>query len=256
MKAAIIQTDLTWENKETNLFGITEIISGLDSETKLVILPEMFSTGFTMNARSVAETMEGPALRWMKNISSDKGFAICGSLVISDENNFFNRLLFVRPNGSVSFYDKRHLHSPSGEHEVYKSGKQRIICSYENLNFNLQVCYDLRFPVWSRNQGDSDVIIYSANWPEARIHAWKSLLIARAIENQCYVIGANRIGMSPDGTSYSGESLIIDPIGEIIGSLPSYKAGIIYSEISKGTIEKYRSHLPAWKDADHFSITD
>ncbi|HPT12196.1 MAG TPA: nitrilase-related carbon-nitrogen hydrolase, partial [Bacteroidales bacterium] len=152
------------------------------------------------------------------------------------------------------YYDKRHLHSPGGEHTVFSKGSKRVICNYRDLSFNLQVCYDLRFPVWARSRGDADVIIYSASWPEARIYAWRSLLIARAIENQCYVIGANRVGSAPDGTKYCGESLIIDPLGQIIASLPHHAEGNLSAEIDKGRVEKIRFSLPVLRDADDFSI--
>ncbi|MDZ7636402.1 MAG: nitrilase-related carbon-nitrogen hydrolase [Bacteroidales bacterium] len=155
--------------------------------------------------------MTGPTVRWMKERSSAGGYALCGSLIIGGEGKFFNRMIFVTPEGEVTFYDKRHLHSVSGEHTAYSRGNKRVVVSYREFSFNLQVCYDLRFPVWSRNRGDTDVIIYSANWPAVRSSVWKALLVARAIENQCYVIGVNRVGENPDGTTYTGDSAIIGP---------------------------------------------
>jgi omega-amidase len=254
MKVTVIQYDPVWENAGANLERLSAAIRASEPGTSLFVLPEMFNTGFTLNAEEVAESMDGKTLSWMKKCSAECGAAICGSVAISGEGRFYNRLLFVTPDGSLTFYDKRHLHSPGGENTAYSNGSSRVICRYEDLNFNLQVCYDLRFPVWARNRGDADVIIYSASWPEARNYAWKSLLIARAIENQCYVIGANRVGSAPDGTKYCGESLIIDPLGKIIASLPHYAEGNLSGEINKSTVERIRKSLPVWKDADEFTI--
>jgi len=254
MVITIIQHNPEWENSEANLVKLTEAITASEPGTDLFVLPEMFNTGFTLNATETAQAMDGKALSWMKTRAAESNAAICGSIAVSEEGSFYNRLLFVKPDGSVVYYDKRHLHSPGGEHTVFSKGNKRVICKYRNLNFNLQVCYDLRFPVWSRNRGDAEVIIYSASWPEARVYAWKSLLIARAIENQCYVIGANRVGSSPDGTKYCGESLIIDPLGKITASLPLYAEGTISAEIDKRAVEKIRNSLPVRIDADNFSI--
>jgi len=253
MKVAVIQTDPFWEEKEKNLVQINALVADSDSDIRLFVLPEMFSTGFSMNADGIAENMQGTTIAWVRELANKKQAAICGSIAFSENGHFYNRLLFVKPDGSYCCYDKRHLHSPSGEQNVYTAGKKQVVCNHEGLNFNLQVCYDLRFPVWSRNRGETDVIIYSANWPVPRIHAWKSLLIARAIENQCYVLGANRTGVSPDGTKYSGDSQIIDPIGEIKAYITS-DPGIITFNLEKRIIEKYRNSLPALKDADKFSI--
>ena len=254
MKATVIQTDIKWENKDANLEHLSLVLDKIERGTDLVVLPEMFTTAFSMNPGSLAETMEGRSVQWMKERSSAGNYALCGSLIIGEEGKYYNRLIFVTPTGNIVKYDKRHLHSISGENTVYSPGNERVTCSYKELDFNLQVCYDLRFPVWSRNRGDSDVIIYSANWPKVRSYAWKSLLVARAIENQCYVLGVNRIGTSPDGTSYSGDSLIIGPKGEVLASLDPDNEGIITAELSKKLLDKYRLDMPVWRDADPFTL--
>lgn len=254
MKTSILQTDLEWEDKRANLEHISMILSRTETGTDLVVLPEMFTTAFSMNPPLLAETMDGPSVRWMKEKASEGGFALCGSLIIRDNDNFFNRMVLVTPDSEVVFYDKRHLHSMSGEDTVYSRGNRRVIYNYRNFNLNLQICYDLRFPVWSRNRGDTDVIIYSANWPEVRSNVWKSLLVARAIENQVYVIGVNRTGSNPDGTTYNGNSVIIGPKGETIASLEPGKEGIATAVLSKDYLEKFRSDMPVWRDADPFTL--
>jgi len=254
MKAAIVQTDLKWEDKEANLDHISSLLDLADVEESVIVLPEMFTTGFSMDPSAFAEAMDGPSVEWMKAQAASNKSAICGSLIIAENGNYFNRLLFVTPDAKVTVYDKRHLHSMSGEPSVYSRGNKRVICSYREFSFNLQVCYDLRFPVWSRNRGDTDVIIYSANWPDVRSHVWKSLLVARAIENQCYVIGVNRVGRNPDGTTYSGDSVIIGPRGETLASVPSGKEGIACAALSMEDLDKYRSEMPVWRDADPFAF--
>jgi len=255
MKIAVVQSDPVWENSKASLTRLDELLRRGEEGADVYVLPEMFNTGFTVNAEAVAEPTEGITLAWMKEKAVLFSAAFCGSIAVKEEGRFFNRMLFVRPDGSWSYYDKRHLHAPGGEDAAFTSGIQRVTCRYGDMNFKLQICYDLRFPVWARNTGNTDAIIYSASWPEARIYAWKSLLIARAIENQCYVIGANRVGTSPDGTKYCGESMIIDPLGKILASLPYNKEGIASSEAGKDYIEKIRKSLPALEDADNFSIT-
>lgn len=255
MNATIIQSGITWEDKGANLRHISDLIDRAAPVSGVVVLPEMFTTGFSMNPASLAETMDGHAVSWMKDKAKAGGFALCGSLIISEDEKFFNRLIFVTPEGQITYYDKRHLHSMSGEQNVYSAGNKRVITSYHNFNFNMQVCYDLRFPVWSRNRGDTDVIIYSANWPSVRNDVWKSLLVARAIENQCYVIGVNRVGVNPDGTTYMGDSAIISPRGEILASLEPGVEGVASALLSMEILNKYRSDMPIWRDADPFELT-
>jgi predicted amidohydrolase len=254
MKATIVQASLKWEDISANLEHISSLISRTGDDTDLVVLPEMFTTAFSMDPSRLAETMDGRTVRWMKEKASAGGFALCGSVIIREDDRFFNRMLFVTPDGNVTLYDKRHLHSMSGEHTIYSRGNERVIKSYMEFNFNLQVCYDLRFPVWIRNRGDSDVIIFSANWPAVRSNVWKSLLVARAIENQCYVIGVNRVGTNPDGTSYSGDSVVVNPMGETLVSLEPFTEGVISAVLSREALDKYRSDMPVWRDADRFML--
>jgi omega-amidase len=254
MRAAIVQTDLKWEEKEANLEHISLLLDHAGVKDCVIVLPEMFTTGFSMDPSALAESMDGPSVVWMKERAASYNSALCGSLIIAENSNYFNRMLFITPEGKTIVYDKRHLHSMSGEPSVYSRGNKRVVCDYREFSFNLQVCYDLRFPVWSRNRGDTDVIIYSANWPDVRSNVWKSLLVARAIENQCYVIGVNRVGGNPDGTSYSGDSVIIGPRGETLASIPSGKEGIASAALSVDDLEKYRSEMPVWRDADPFEL--
>lgn len=254
MKATIVQCGLKWEDKSANLAHISSLLDEAAPGSGMVVLPEMFTTGFTMNPAPLAEGMDGPTVKWMKERSSAGGYALCGSVIIGEEGMFYNRMIFVTPSGQVAFYDKRHLHSMSGEQTVYSRGNKRVVVSYGEFSFNLQVCYDLRFPVWSRNRGDTDVIIYSSNWPSVRISVWKALLVARAIENQCYVIGANRVDESPDGTTYTGDSAIIGPKGEMLASMEPNAEGVVSAMLSMESLEKYRTDMPIWRDADPFEL--
>ncbi len=254
MKISIIQYDPLWEAKQSNMDRLKSLMDNSERDTDLFVLPEMFTTGFSMNAIQMAEEMNGETVEWMKGEATTRNTAICGTLPIRENELFFNRFIFITTDGSLCHYDKRHLHTSSGEHNVYHSGNHKVTCEYMGVRFSLQVCYDLRFPVWSRNRGEADVIIYSASWPGLRIHAWKSLLIARAIENQCYVIGANRTGTSPDGTYYPGSSMIIDPTGMITASLPEDREGAVTAVIDMDFVGKIRKSLPALDDADDFSI--
>ncbi len=254
MKATIVQCGLKWEERDANLAHISSLLDSAAPGSGIVVLPEMFTTGFTMNPAPLAEEMDGPTVRWMKARAAAGGYALCGSLIIGEEGEFFNRMLFVTDGGEVTCYDKRHLHSMSGEHTVYSRGNKRVVVTYREFSFNLQVCYDLRFPVWSRNRGDTDVIIYSANWPAVRSNVWKSLLVARAIENQCYVIGVNRVGVNPDGTAYTGDSAIIGPKGDLLASLEPGTEGVVSAALSMESLEKYRTEMPVWRDADRFEL--
>jgi predicted amidohydrolase len=254
MKATIIQSRIIWEDRSANLAHLSSLLENASPDGGIVVLPEMFTTGFTMNPAPVAEGMNGQTVKWMKERAASGGYALCGSVIIGEKGSFFNRMIFVTPDGNVSFYDKRHLHTISGEHTVYSRGNKRVVVPYHEFNFNLQICYDLRFPVWSRNRGDTDVIIYSANWPSVRSNVWKALLVARAIENQSYVIGVNRVGTNPDGTSYSGDSAIIGPKGEMLASPEPGTEGVVSAIVSGEELEKYRDDMPVWRDADPFEL--
>lgn len=254
---SLIQTALFWEDKIRNLAMLEEKIMGISDKTNLVILPEMFSTGFSMKPELLAETMEGETLAWMKRIAVSKKIILTGSLIIQEDGKYYNRLIWMLPNGTLGFYDKRHLFAFAGEDQFYTAGKKRLITSVNGWKINLQICYDLRFPVWSRQQpGETpeyDLIIYVANWPERRNHAWKTLLMARAIENQCYVIGVNRVGVDGNQINHSGDSMLIDPLGTILFSKEQEE--IIHSfELKKDSLTEVRNKFPFWKDADDFHI--
>ena len=216
MKVALLQIDLIWENAVENRKNIGSKIDSLDNDVDLIVLPEMFTTGFTMNAIKVAETMSGPTLNWLKSYAQNKNCAITGSLVIVEDNKFYNRLVFVYPAGTVLKYDKKHLFTLANEHKMYTAGNEKIIVEFKNFRICLQICYDLRFPVFSRNSENYDLLLYVASWPSVRIAAWNCLLQARAIENICYTIGVNRIGIDANGLHYTGQSQIIDCLGTLL----------------------------------------
>jgi omega-amidase len=268
-----IQADLRWEDKAANLQRFEEKILGIAGPTEVVVLPEMFSTGFSMKPQALAEKMDGPTMAWMKTVAAEKRIILTGSIIIEEEGHYYNRLIWMLPNGQYGYYDKRHRFAYAGENEQYTAGQKRLIASVKGWKVLLLVCYDLRFPVWSRQgaQGlvagsvepgsgpaseaslEYDLILYVANWPERRSHAWKTLLQARAIENQSYVVGVNRVGMDGNNIYHSGDSMIIDPLGELL-SLVSNKETLITHTLRKERLEEARSQFPFWRDADHFLI--
>lgn len=225
--------------------------------SEVVILPEMFSTGFSMHPEALAETMEGDTVRWMKEISAERRIILAGSVIITENGHYFNRLIWMLPNGSYGFYDKRHLFSFAGEDEHYTPGNKRLIASVKGWKINLQVCYDLRFPVWARQaaheQPEYDLLVYVANWPQRRNQAWKTLLQARAIENQCYVVGVNRVGNDANNIYHSGDSMIVDPLGNILYHKEEDE-DIHTTLLEKALLEETRSRFPFWKDGDHFLL--
>ena len=250
-----IQSSLQWEDKEANLQMFEEKIFSISQPTEIVVLPEMFSTGFSMQPKKLAETMDGETVEWMKRIAAKKKIILTGSVIIEEDRNFYNRLVWVLPNGQIGYYDKRHLFAYGDEDQHYTAGKKRLIASVKGWKINLMVCYDLRFPVWSRQQGDFeyDVLIYVANWPERRVLAWTSLLRARAIENQSYVIGVNRTGDDGNKIPYTGESMAVDPMGEILYH-KNDEEDVFTVTLDKSHLEKTREKFPFWKDADRFKI--
>jgi predicted amidohydrolase len=250
-----IQSDLFWEDKEANLGMFEKKIRAISEKTEIIILPEMFSTGFSMNAEKFAEKMDGRTISWMKDISKEKRAIITGSLIIEEENKFYNRLVWMMPNGNFGYYDKRHLFAYAEEDKYYTCGNKRLIASVNGWKINLQICYDLRFPVWARQQSDAeyDLLIYVANWPSRRSQAWKALLQARAIENQCYVIGVNRVGKDGNDILYSGDSLIIDPLGETIHDMKDEDTVFGFT-LEKQKLNEIRTKFPFLRDADDFSI--
>lgn len=254
----LIQANLVWEDKVANLSMFEDKINSIKEKTEVIILPEMFSTGFNMVPDELAEDMNGTTVEWMKKIASSKRIIVTGSVIIREGEHYFNRLIWMLPNQQYGYYDKRHLFGFAGEDERYTAGNKRLIASVKGWKINLQVCYDLRFPVWARqsgnNQPEYDVLIYVANWPERRNHAWKTLLQARAIENQCYVIGLNRIGNDGKDIYHSGDSMVVDALGEILYH-KAHDEDIYTITLHKEPLEEIRTRLPFLKDADTFKIT-
>ena len=258
LSVTTIQSDLFWENKAANLQQFEEKIGLISKPTQLVVLPEMFSTGFSMKPAELAETMDGDTVKWMKRIAAERKIILTGSVIIEENGHFFNRALWVLPNGFAGIYDKRHRFAFAGEDQFYTAGNKRLITSVNGWKINLQICYDLRFPVWARQQSagtpEFDVLLYVANWPERRNHAWKTLLTARAIENQCYVIGVNRVGKDGNGIDHSGDSMLVDPLGEVL-YIQSFQEEVCTHLLDREKLEEVRNRFPFWKDADHFNIS-
>lgn len=252
LNIAIIQQDLVWENAEANHKLFEQEIKKIQN-ADLIILPEMFNSGFTMQPNKVAQTTSGNTIKWLKNIANKYKTAIIGSLAIAEDNKYFNRLLTVLPNGDIHQYNKKHLFRMGGEHNVYTSGTKKTIINYMNWRICTLICYDLRFPVWSRNKNNYDLLIYVANWPNTRNYAWETLLKARAIENQCYTIGVNRIGTDGNNIKYKGNSLIINPKGEIITQMDKH-THISTTKLNINELNNFKQKFPAYLDADNFTI--
>lgn len=252
-----IQSDLLWEERSANCHVIEQKILALAEKTEIVVLPEMFSTGFTMNT-DLAESMEGETVDWMRRVSKENGIILTGSVMIEERGSFFNRLIWMLPNGEYGHYDKRHLFAFGEEDKYFSAGKKRLIASVKGWKINLIVCYDLRFPVWARQQlkdgvPEYDVLVCVANWPERRSHAWKTLLCSRAIENQCYVVGVNRVGKDDKQIYYSGNSLVIDPLGQVLYHMADAE-DVFTILLQKEKLEEVRSKFPFWRDGDSFTI--
>ena len=254
----IIQTDLVFENKAANLERLKAKIENIEQRTEIVVLPEMFTTGFSMQPALFAETMEGETVQWMKEIAETNKIIVTGSIIIEVDGKYYNRLIWMLPNGQLGYYDKHHLFAFGEEDKHYTAGNKRLIASVKGWKINLMICYDLRFPVWSRQQiteteNEYDLLIYVANWPERRIHAWKTLLCARAIENQCYVAGVNRVGKDNTNIYHSGNSLVIDPLGQVLYHMAD-EEDVFTITLQKEDLDKARTQFPFWKDADVFTI--
>jgi len=252
INVTLIQADIIWEDRISNLKNYQEKINQIES-TDLIILPEMFTTGFSMNPKDISETMNDETIQWMKDNASKMNSAICGSIIIEEDDKYFNRFIWVNPDGSIHQYDKKHLFSFAGENKNYTAGNEKIIIEYKGWKICPLVCYDLRFPVWSRNSEDYDLLIYVANWSTKRKLAWKILLVARAIENQCYVIGVNRVGKDENNHYYSGESSLINALGETLYT-NSHIEDVYTTSISKYELNKIRNQLPFLNDKDNFKI--
>lgn len=254
LKVAIIQSDLVWENPEQNRINFTQKIEHIKESVDLIVLPEMFSTGFTMNPEHVFETMNGTTIGWMRETSKKMNTAICGSLVILENNDYFNRFVFVTPNGHFEHYDKRHTFTLAGEHKVYKAGSKRLTINYKGWKILPLVCYDLRFPVWARNTDDYEVLIYVANWPKPRVNAWDALLKARAIENMSYCIGVNRVGFDVNNHEYVGHSAVYNGLGECLTHIKPSKEQTEIVVLNKNHIKTIREKLMFLNDKDTFIL--
>ena len=253
MKVAVVQTHIIWENAVENRSHLSQIINGSLEEIDLIVLPEMFSTGFTMHPKKVSETMQGDTILWLQHLAQAKNCAITGSLVIEEQGKFYNRLVFVFPDGTLKHYDKRHLFSLAGEHKEFSAGKNRLIVEYKGWRICPLICYDLRFPVFSRNSEEYDLLIYVANWPEVRSDAWNSLLKARAIENMTYTIGVNRIGQDENKNKYFGDSQIIDCMGNYVVE-PYQSDSMIIAELDQKKQDRSRKKFGFLNDADGFKL--
>ena len=256
LRISLVQADIFWEDKDRNMEYYGNLLKNLSGESDLAVLPEMFSTGFSMHASDLAETNDGRTIQALHLWSKEYNLAICGSFQAKDDSgHFFNRGFFIEPNGNEWFYDKRHLFRIGLEHQHFIAGDRRVIIPYEGWNIRLIVCYDLRFPVWVRNRkNEYDVLICPANWPSARKNAWQILLRARALENQCYVCGVNRIGKDGHSIEHQGDSVLIDFKGnEMQETIPNEKS-VVTGILRKDLLDDFRERFPSWMDADDFEI--
>lgn len=258
LKITLVQTHLNWENVEANIQHFDTILDDINEHTDVIVLPEMFSTGFSMNT-SFAETMNGASIAWMKAKAAKLNTAICGSLMIHENENFYNKFVWMNADGSMNTYNKRHCFRMANEHDYFTPGNEKIIINYKGFNICPMVCYDLRFPVWSRNkvinnEYEYDLLLYVANWPERREYAWQQLLIARAIENQSYVVGVNRVGVDGLNVNYSGHTAAIDMLGQKLTSIPAHQNTTQTITIIKDDLMAYRKQFPAYLDADDFDL--
>ncbi|HQW05830.1 MAG: amidohydrolase [Flavobacteriales bacterium] len=253
LRVTLVQSMLHWEDVAANRAMFAEKLAGLKGTTDLIVLPEMFTTGFTMNT-ALAETMEGATVQWMKEQAALTDAAIFGSVIIAEAGMTFNRGLFVTPDGEVQHYDKRHLFRYANETDHFSAGDRRVVVEWREWRVLLQICFDLRFPVFARNRGDYDAALYVANWPEARSYPWSQLLIARAIENQCYAVGVNRVGMDGKGIHYSGDSVAIEPKGQVLASCTPKHECITSCTFDAAVLADFRAKFPVGMEADDFDL--
>jgi len=253
LSTTLIQPELKWMDIDYNLAHLATFIDNAEA-TDVIILPEVFNTAFNVDPKDAAEPMEGKTMQWMADKASEKNTVVTGSLTIKDGENNFNRQIWMRSDGTYEYYDKRHLFRLGDEFKMYDKGTRQVTVEHNGWKINLQICYDLRFPVWSRNVNDYDCLLYIANWPQVRSHAWNSLLLARAIENQCYVIGVNRVGFDNKGEYHAGDSQVIDPMGNtIIHAAHNEMAQQV--ELKKQVIKETREDVPFWQDRDEFFVS-
>lgn len=253
LTVALVQAELFWQQAGANREHFEQLLAHCYEALDLIVLPEMFNTGFSNAATRVAEAMNGPSVSWMRQLAENRQCAVCGSLAITDSGTVYNRMVFAEPDGGLHYYDKRHLFRMANEQERYGAGKSRVVVNFRSWRICLQVCYDLRFPVWSRNCNDYDMLVYVANWPRQRRQHWRQLLIARAIENQVAVIGVNRVGKDGNDIEYSGDSLAVDARGEVLVDCRDI-AGIQVARIDGEEQQRYRASFPAFLDADRFNL--
>jgi predicted amidohydrolase len=253
LKLALVQTDIHWHDIDANLKMLDEKLKNISSLPDIIILPEMFSTGFTMDIKEISETMDGKAVNWMLTISAELRTVVIGSIVIEENQIYYNRLICANPNGDINYYDKRHLFSMAGEEKVYCPGIKKLVFDLNGWKICPMVCYDLRFPEWVRNQENYDLLVFSANWPEKRISHWRKLLQARAIENQCFVAGVNRIGTDKNDILYDGNSMVIDPMGEIITEMILVDSVAVIT-LGHEEIKRIRRYMPFLADQDKYKI--
>lgn len=254
LHVAIVQANLLWEDINGNISRLSDMIDNIKGTPHIIILPEMFTTGFSMNASQLAEEPNGKTYRWMVEISKFKGFALCGSFMVREGGRFYNRFHFVTPGGNLFIYDKRHLFSYANEHTVFTPGEHRLVFEYLGWRIMPQICYDVRFPVWFRNRGDYDLLINVASFPETRRDIWRTLLKARAIENQCFVAAANRAGDDELGLHYAGDSMLINAVGEPVAEILPSAEGIVQSIFIKDELAELRKQFPVLLDADEFKV--
>ena len=254
LNLCLVQADLVWENKTENLKNLYAMLQNV-ADVDVIVLPEMFATGFSMNAKTQATTANGDCVAWMKTLAKQKNSCVTGSLIIAENGKFYNRLFWVMPNGETSTYNKRHLLTLAGEEKIYTAGTERLLVEYKGFKIMPLVCYDLRFPVWSRNNVHYDLLIYVANWPERRSYHWQQLLKARAIENQSFVVGVNRVGDDGNGIYHSGNSAAIGPLGEELTNILPSEVCTTLIKLSKNNLQEVRSKFSFLADQDDFEIS-
>lgn len=254
LTVTIIQPNIVWKNIRDNLDRYSSMLAGHELATDLILLPEMFQTGFCTEPNLVAETMDGNTVRWMKRTAESFSCSVAGSLIIRENRRFYNRLVYIDQYENLTWYDKRHLFRMDAEETAFTAGLNRVIVPLKGWRISFQICYDLRFPVWTRNQDDYDVLVNAANWPAERDDVWLTLLKARAIENQSYTIGVNRVGTDGNGWIYSGNSLVINPKGEVTGKMKKSQEDVNSFILMKDELIDFRKKFPVLKDRDNFMV--
>jgi omega-amidase len=255
LNVALIQSNLEWENRKANLEKFDQIFLDLKPGLDLILLPEMFNTAFSMDPAKLAEGMEGETVAWLRKKAAEKNAAVTGSLIIQEKGNYYNRLIWMFPDGKYQYYDKKHLFTLAGEQNHYTAGSKKLIVDYKGWKFCPMICYDLRFPVWIRNTEKYDCLIFVANWPEPRVETWELLLLARALENQCYVLGVNRVGLDGNSINHTGNSMAINPIGKVLTKSTEIET-VLYAQLDHNMVSRIRKNMPFLDDMDKFQVFD